>query len=193
MTVAQEARGPRSLGTAQPGPPGWRNEDGSRSKRKNSIIGRTPGSPGRSPSLQPVRPASVFCASVSRGFRSHGLAGEGSSTGGDHVGLGLAGRGGRFRVGHDGGFAPVVVGDGGGQDGVGVGRAVHEEEAVRLPASAAPATSGTGGPPSAPRGVPCERSFASVTSIVNIYNIYIVYIDAVNEVSVMTARGAQSC
>jgi hypothetical protein len=41
---------------------------------KNRIIGRIPGSPGRSPSLKLVRSAYVFCASISRGFHSHGLA-----------------------------------------------------------------------------------------------------------------------
>jgi hypothetical protein len=44
-------------------------------------------SSGRLPSLQPVRPASVFCASISRGFHSHGLAGEGSRTGAAMSGL----------------------------------------------------------------------------------------------------------
>ena len=90
-------------------PRGWRNEDGSRSKRKNRIIGRTPGSPGRSPSLQLVRPASVFCASISRGFHSHGLAG------GSRTGRPCAWPRGKGR-------APgslerlLVVGDGGGED-----------------------------------------------------------------------------
>ena len=68
MAVAQQAEGsviPRNSTTR---PPGERIEDGSRSKRKNRIIGGTPGSPGRSPSLPLVRPASLFCASISRVF-----------------------------------------------------------------------------------------------------------------------------
>jgi hypothetical protein len=59
----------------------------SRSKRKNRIIGRTPHSPGRSPSLQSVRPTSVFCARISGGFHSHGLARESSTTGAAMSGL----------------------------------------------------------------------------------------------------------
>jgi len=49
-------------------PRGWRNEDGSRSKRKNRAIERTPGSPGRSSSLPLVRPGSVFCAGYFANF-----------------------------------------------------------------------------------------------------------------------------
>ena len=39
----------------------------------------------------------------------------------------------------------------------------------------------------------CTPSFASFTGAVNRYNSHIVYIDVLNEVSVMPARGAQSC
>jgi hypothetical protein len=46
-------------------------------------------------------------------------------------------------------------------------------------------------------GVLCEYfarfSFASFRGAVNRYNSHIVYIDVLNEVSVMPARGAQSC
>ena len=44
-----------------------------------------------------------------------------------------------------------------------------------------------------PAKAPCERSFASFTGAVNRYNDHDVYIDVPNEVSVMPARGAQSC
>jgi hypothetical protein len=44
-----------------------------------------------------------------------------------------------------------------------------------------------------PAGVSCERSVASFTGAVNRYNSHIVYIDVLNEVSVIPARGAQSC
>jgi hypothetical protein len=98
----------------------------------------------------------VLCEYFAR-FSFSRLGGGGLEDGGGHVGLGLGGRGGRFGIGLGGGLALVVVGDGGGEDGVGVGRAVHEEGAVRLPASAAPATSGTGGPPSAPKGRAAAR------------------------------------
>ena len=50
--------------------------------------------------------------------------------GGVHVGPGLGGRGGRFGVRLVGGHELAVVGDGGGEDGVGVDRAVDEEGAV---------------------------------------------------------------
>jgi hypothetical protein len=87
MVVAHEAEGACSPGTAQPGPRGWRNEDGPRSRRKNRVIERTPGTPGRPPSLALVRPRSVLCAGISRILHSHILTGKCSSTGASMSGL----------------------------------------------------------------------------------------------------------
>jgi hypothetical protein len=73
MVVAHEAGKGCTPGTAQTGPRGWRNEGGPRSKRKDRVIGRTPGSPGRSSSLSLVRPGLVLCAGISRSFHPHVL------------------------------------------------------------------------------------------------------------------------
>jgi hypothetical protein len=87
MVVAHEAEGGCSPGAAQPGPRGWRNEDGPRSRRKNRVIERTPGSPGRSSPLPLVRPGSVLCAGISRIFHSHVLTAQCPSTGASMSGL----------------------------------------------------------------------------------------------------------
>jgi hypothetical protein len=103
---------------------------------------------------------------------------------GVHVGLGLGERGQLTRPG-TGSRGPIAVGAEIGRLGP---RAPGSQFTRRSCVVRRDATR-TG----RPAGVPCERSFASFTGAVNRYNSHVVYIDVLNEVSVMPARGAQSC
>ena len=160
--AAEAPAAPRASSSTARDTSGERAEAGATSVIRNAAPGEEEQDHRKDPGF--ARPITLATTSSSRvgvlceyfaRFSFSRLGGGGLEDGGGHVGLGLGGRGGRFGIGLGGGLA--LVGDGGAEDGVGVGRAAHDNIDV------------------------------------NIYDNYIIYMDVLNEVSVMPARGAQSC